>query len=134
MNGQRMHFETAPTERGYPLQAARELLGPQYQAAQVPALGVKTHVADDLDSVGHLPLHFAPHPRQLYKYATVTPHQYQTEVSQMDYFAFDDDDTLDIDNPWDIDKLLGYSENEGDRASTLPANQYNPQDEFFYTF
>ncbi|KAL6893410.1 MAT1-1-1 [Trichoderma evansii] len=119
-----------------PFQAARELLGPQYEEKQVSALGVKSHLADDLDSVAHLPLQFAyPDPRQLYNYASVTPQHYQQDIPSVGYFTFNEDDALDVDNPWDIDKMLGYNENEGDRATTLPTNiQYNPHDEFFYTF
>jgi hypothetical protein len=103
-----------------PFQAARELLGSQYEEKQVSALGVKSHLADDLDSVAHLPLQFAyPDPRQLYNYASVTPQEYQTDVSQMGYFTFDENDALDVDNPWDVDKLLGYNENEGDRGMSI---------------
>lgn len=103
-----------------PFQAARELLGPQYEEKQVSALGVKSHLAEDLDSVAHLPLQFAyPDPRQLYNYASVTPQEYQADISQMGYFTFNEDDALDVDNPWDVDKLLGYNENEGDRGMSI---------------
>ncbi|UKZ74126.1 hypothetical protein TrVFT333_001785 [Trichoderma virens FT-333] len=104
----------------------------------VPVLGVKSHSVDDLNAVNHLPLQFVyPDPRQLYNYASsTTTQQYQTEVPQMGYFTMSESDTFDVDNPWDIDKMLGYQENEGEReaAGLPPNNQYNPHDEFYYTF
>ncbi|KAH6607328.1 hypothetical protein Trco_003641 [Trichoderma cornu-damae] len=136
-----------------PLRAARELLGNRYEEKRVPALGVRSHAVDDLNSVDHLPLQFAyPDPRQLYNYASsasaAAAQQYQPEIppqqQHMGYFAVGESDMLDVDNPWDIDRMLGYGENEGDRDAALPGNnqqqqqqqqqQYNPHDEFFYTF
>lgn len=103
-----------------PFQAARELLGPQYEEKQVSALGVKSHLADDLDSVAHLPLQFTyPDPRQLYNYSSITPQQYQSNIPQMGYFPINEEDALDVDNPWDIDKMLGYNENEGNRGMCI---------------
>ncbi|KAL7947748.1 MAT1-1-1 [Trichoderma barbatum] len=120
-----------------PFQAAKELLGTHYEEKRVSVLGVKSHIVDDLNAVNHLPLQFVyPDPRQLYNYASTTSTQhYQTEMPQMGYFAMTESDTFDVDNPWDIDKMLGYQENEGDRDTGLPPNsQYNPHDEFYYTF
>ncbi|KAL6880925.1 MAT1-1-1 [Trichoderma novae-zelandiae] len=125
-----------------PFQAARELLGDHYGEKRVAALGVKSHLVEDLNAVSHLPLQFTyPDPRQLYNYASSTVGQpYQAEMPHMGYFSLTESDTFDLDNPWDFDKMLGYKENEGDRvvvpAAGLPQpnNQYNPQDEFFYTF
>ncbi|KAL7916235.1 MAT1-1-1 [Trichoderma velutinum] len=122
-----------------PFQAAKELLGSHYEEKRVPALGVKSHLVDDLNAVNHLPLQFVyPDPRQLYNYAyaSSTPtQQYQTEMPQMGYFGMTESDTIDVDNPWDIDKMLGYQENEGERDASLPPNnQYNPHNEFYYTF
>ncbi|KAL6795055.1 MAT1-1-1 [Trichoderma sp. SZMC 28012] len=122
-----------------PFQAAKELLGTHYEEKRVPALGVKSHLVDDLNAVNHLPLQFAyPDPRQLYNYAytsSTATQQYQTEMPQMGYFGMAENDTIDVDNPWDIDKMMGYQENEGERDAGLPPNhQYNPHNEFYYTF
>ncbi|KKP01501.1 mating-type protein MAT-1 [Trichoderma harzianum] len=128
-----------------PFQAAKELLGTHYEEKRVPVLGVKSHLVDDLNVVNHLPLQFAyPDPRQLYNYAYTSPtatatatatQQYQTEMPQMGYFGMTESDTIDVDNPWDIDKMMGYQENEGERDTGLPPNnQYNPNNEFYYTF
>ncbi|KAH0497176.1 hypothetical protein TgHK011_004505 [Trichoderma gracile] len=125
-----------------PFQAAKELLGDHYEEKRVAALGVKSHLVEDLNAVSHLPLQFTyPDPRQIYNYASSTVAQpYQPEMPQLDYFAMTESDTFDLDNPWDFDKMLGYKENEGDRvvvpAAGLPQpnNQYNPHNEFFYTF
>ncbi|ETS03572.1 hypothetical protein M419DRAFT_7486 [Trichoderma reesei RUT C-30] len=116
--------------------------GGHYEEKRVAALGVKSHLVEDLNAVSHLPLQFAyPDPRQIYNYASSTAAQpYQPEMPQLDYFAtMTESDTFDLDNPWDFDKMLGYKENEGDRvipAAGLPQpnNQYNPHNEFFYTF
>ncbi|KAL6797549.1 MAT1-1-1 [Trichoderma sp. SZMC 28013] len=122
-----------------PFQAAKELLGTHYEEKRVPVLGVKSHVVDDLNAVNHLPLQFAyPDPRQLYNYAytsSTATQQYQPDIPQMGYFGMSESDTIDVDNPWDIDKMLGYQENEGERDAGLPPNnQYNPHNEFYYTF
>ncbi|KAL7938281.1 MAT1-1-1 [Trichoderma chlorosporum] len=133
-----------------PFQAAKELLGPHYEEKKVSALGVKSHSVDDLNAVNHLPLQFIlPDPRQLYNYASTTTQQYQTEMPQpqpqqqpqpqpqpqMGYFPMTESETFDVDNPWDIDRMLGYQENEGERdADPDPNTQYNPHDEFYYTF
>lgn len=108
-----------------PYQAARDLMGRHYEERNVPALGVRSHSVDDLNSVGHLPLQFAyPDPRQIYNYASSSyasssSQQYQADVPQMGYFPMNEGDTYDVDNPWDIDKMLGYSENEGDRGMSI---------------
>jgi hypothetical protein len=103
-----------------PFQAARELLGSQYEEKRVSALGVKSHLTDDLNSVSHLPLQFVyPDPRQLYNYTSAAPQQYQADVPQMGYFAINESDAFNVDNPWDIDRMLGYKENEGDRGKSI---------------
>ncbi|KAF3068571.1 hypothetical protein CFAM422_007697 [Trichoderma lentiforme] len=55
-------------------------------------------------------------------------------------------DTIDVGNPWDIDKMLDYQENEGEKvyvptsclyledAGLPPNNQYNPHNGFYCTF
>ncbi|KAL7790736.1 hypothetical protein V8C37DRAFT_383787 [Trichoderma ceciliae] len=120
-----------------PFQAARDLLGPHYEERNVSALGVNSHSVDDLGSVSHLPLQSVrPDPAQLYNYASSTTQQYQADMPQMGSFAMNQSDAFDVDNPWDMDRMLGNRENEGDRAAAPPSNngQYNPQDEFHYTF
>ncbi|PTB70488.1 hypothetical protein BBK36DRAFT_1165015 [Trichoderma citrinoviride] len=125
------------------MRGAKELLGDHYEDKRVAVLGVKSHMVEDLNAVSHLPLQFTyPDPRQLYNYASSTVAQpYQAEMPHLEYFAMTESDTFDLDNPWDFDKMLGYKENEGDREAVVPAaglpqpnNQYNPHDEFFYTF
>ncbi|KAK1255959.1 hypothetical protein MKX07_008218 [Trichoderma sp. CBMAI-0711] len=113
-----------------------------FEEKRVAALGIKSHLVEDLNAVSHLPLQFAySDPRQIYNYASSTTAQpYQPEMPHLDYFAMTESETFDLDNPWDFDKMLGYKENEGDRvvipAAGLPQpnNQYNPHNEFFYTF
>ncbi|TFB03667.1 hypothetical protein CCMA1212_004764 [Trichoderma ghanense] len=118
-----------------------ELLGDHYEEERVAFLGVKSHLVDDLNTVSHLPLQFTyPDPRQSYNYASssTVAQPYQAEMPHLDYFAMTESDTFDLDNPWDFDKMLGYKENEGDRAPAAglpqPNNHYNPHNEFFYTF
>ncbi|KAK4077362.1 uncharacterized protein Triagg1_3694 [Trichoderma aggressivum f. europaeum] len=122
-----------------PFQAAKEHLGTHYEEKRVPVLGVKSHLVDDLNAVNYLSLQFAyPDPRQLYNYAytsSTATQQYQPEIPQMGYFGMAESDTIDVDNPWDIDKMLGYQENQGERDAGLPPNnQYNPHNEFYYAF
>lgn len=73
-------------------------------------------------------------------------------MPQMWYFGMTESDTIDVGNPWDIDKMLDYQENKGERgmlphavyvptsglhledAGLPPNNQYNLHNGFYCTF
>nr|ALH25003.1 MAT1-1-1 [Ophiocordyceps sinensis] len=126
------------TIRSDPVQATKEILGDCYDKTTIKLLGVKSHNVESVDSITHLSMqreHQAP--RFFYDYSV--------SYAGMDFGGSNEpvmnlnnlpeNETFDIDSPFDLDKILGQSQSEGERTSHLPPSPpHNPLDDFYFAF
>nr|QKY89080.1 mating type protein 1-1-1 [Calonectria hongkongensis] len=115
-----------------PVQAAKDLLGPQYNEDVLRALGVRTIQIDSLDAIPYHMLQAPqPDPIQFYNYA-----QAETGLAPgraLELQAVQAADPIDIDSPFDIDATMGYRQSEGERTAGLPQGEaYSPANEFYF--
>ncbi|KAK5998934.1 Mating-type protein MAT-1 [Cladobotryum mycophilum] len=121
------------TIRNDPIQASKELFGAEYCEETVQALGVNSHNAHNLNSIGHLPMQIAyPDPRRYYNYATTHSNLAQAGTPVMRLDNLPDCEPFDIDSPWDLDTILGHTQQEA--AGLPPSPQYNAHQDFHYAF
>jgi hypothetical protein len=100
------------TLRGDPVRATSELFGTHFDEQMLRENGYRVHDASDLTHIGHLPMALpAPVP--------IRPYQFMTTTSNMDlngnrpimsWSRVPDYDCFDIDNPFHLDHLLGFTQ------------------------
>ncbi|KND90383.1 Mating-type protein MAT-1 [Tolypocladium ophioglossoides CBS 100239] len=121
-----------------PIQATKELLGDCYDEHVVHYLGVKSHNVQDVDSITHLPMQREyQDPRLFYNYSVshsgVGMSGIDDPVMQLDNLP--ENESYDIDSPFDLDEILGLTQSEGERTAHLdPSPKRDPHDDFHHTF
>ncbi|KAG5946829.1 hypothetical protein E4U53_006511 [Claviceps sorghi] len=111
---EKLHFIN--TIRSDPIQATKELFGDAYDDYTIQMLGVRSHDVENLDSINHLPMQVEfPDPRYYYNYSTSHSQFHANGAPIMRFDNIPDHETFDIDNPWDVDAMLGQSQSEGQR-------------------
>lgn len=111
--------------RDSPLQAAKDLYGSDYDEGAFRQMGVAFH---EVKNVGaYLPTRFEwPDTRPPYTYSTNSSHLYNEPCGVLQLESVAKTETFDIDNPWDVDTLLGHEEQEGVRSkSPSPFRRHN---------
>lgn len=100
-----------------PVQATRDLLGDTYCDLTFQSIGVTSYDVENLDSINHLPMQIELlDPRYYYNYSSSYS---QLDVNAAPTMMFDhisEHESFDIDNPWDVDVMLGQSQSEGQRS------------------
>jgi hypothetical protein len=107
------------TIRTDPVQATKELLGDCYDEEVVHFLGVKSHNVEDVDSITHLTMQREyQDPRLFYNYS-VSHSGFGIPGIDDPVMRFDnlpENESYDIDSPFDLDEILGLTQSEGERS------------------
>nr|QDH06609.1 mating-type A-1 protein [Epichloe glyceriae] len=124
------------TIRSDPVQATKELFGDAYDDYTVQMLGVRSHDVENLDSINHLPMQMdLPDPRYYYNYSTSHSQLAVNGAPILRFENIPDHESFDIDNPWDVDAMLGQSQSEGQRTISHPRSpRHDAHEDFHYTF
>lgn len=101
------------------IQATKALLGEAYDDEIVHLHGVKVHSVSDMNSISHLSMQpVYPHPVQFYNFSNaISPPTEDTLDMPLNGVA--DYNCIDIDNPFDLDDALGYTQPEGERSKSF---------------
>nr|AZR66143.1 MAT1-1-1 [Ophiocordyceps xuefengensis] len=126
------------TIRSDPVEAAKEILEDCYDETTIKLLGVKSHNVESVDSITHLSMQREyQHPRFFYDYSVSYAGMDLGGSNEpvMNFDTLPENESFDIDSPFDLDKILGHSQSEGERTSHLPPSPpHNPLDDFHFAF
>lgn len=108
-----------------PIEATRQLFGTSYDDSVVRSMGVNSHRVADVNMIDHLPMRVAhPDPREFYNYANTGMDLSRTDDPALHFDGFPDHQTFDVDNPFDMDAMLGFTQEEGERSKyDFPASR-----------
>ncbi|KAG6210263.1 hypothetical protein E4U35_005600 [Claviceps purpurea] len=99
-----------------PVQATRDLLGDTYCDLTFQSIGVASYDVENLDSINHLPMQIELlDPRYYYNYSSSYPQFDMNTAPTMMLDHISEHESFDIDNPWDVDVMLGQSQSGGQR-------------------
>ncbi|KAM4064854.1 mating-type protein MAT alpha 1 HMG-box domain-containing protein [Hirsutella rhossiliensis] len=105
--------------RSDPIQASKDILGDCYNENTIRHFGVKSYNVENVDSITHLSMQREyQDPRSFYDYS-VSYAGMDIDGSNEPVMRFDnipENETFDIDSPFDLDKILGQSQSEGERS------------------
>ncbi|KJZ79326.1 hypothetical protein HIM_01477 [Hirsutella minnesotensis 3608] len=125
------------TIRNDPLQATKELLGDHFDDS-IQLLGVRSHFVGDVNSIAHLTMEPQyQDPQDFYEYSVSHTGLGEGGPNDhtMNFEGLSQEETYDIDSPFDLDEILGYTESEGKRTAHLePSPRRNPLADFHLTF
>lgn len=116
INTKKMDFIN--TIRSDPLQATKELFTYHYDEETVQQHGYRHHEVDDTNFITYHPMSPPtpePAPEPSYQYATTHAH---IGLDDDPIFSFDvpEHECLDLDNPFDMDRVLGWTQMEAQRG------------------
>ncbi|KAG6198517.1 hypothetical protein E4U48_000890 [Claviceps purpurea] len=99
-----------------PVQATRDLLGDTYCDLTFQSISVASYDVENLDSINHLPMQIELlDPRYYYNYSSSYPQFDMNTAPTMMLDHISEHESFDIDNPWDVDVMLGQSQSGGQR-------------------
>ncbi|KYK59754.1 MAT1-1-1 [Drechmeria coniospora] len=105
--------------RDDPIQATKDILGECYDDYTIRELGVKTHNVGNVETISHLSMEREyQDPSLFYNYAS-THQGIGLPVFEENVLHFDgipENESYDINNPFDLDEMLGHTQSEGERS------------------
>lgn len=111
--------ELINTIQSDPIQASKEILGDCYDENTIRHFGVKSYNVEDVDSITHLSMQREyQDPRFFYDYSVSYAGMDMNGSNEpvMSFDSLPENETFDIDSPFDLDKILGQSQSEGERS------------------